>query len=114
MIPTTIAFTVLTGQSAVRFETHNTATLYSGAGLSYSGNGSDATHAVNGDNLYGSYLLLAAQTSSDFDDEFKVRNLSFNVRPSETPSVPDSGSTLLLLGSAVAGLGMIARRRSRA
>ncbi len=109
-----ITFGYVDGDSDFRWSvgnTNNLSTLFSTGtdvdGVSYD----PVTFNINAGNAMGTYLLLGAKPDSS-NDRFKVSglNVSYTV-PTNTPGVPDGGSTVILMGSALAGLGLIARRR---
>lgn len=64
------------------------------------------TYTLSGN---GTYLLLGA-SSSGSNDRFKVSALTINYG-ANTTTVPDGGSSLLLLGAALSVLGLAARRK---
>lgn len=70
------------------------------------------TATVNSGNLYGNYILIGAMPSqNDADDYFKVLNMDVTVKPPS--NVPDSGSTIALLGVGFLGLMGLRRRLQR-
>jgi hypothetical protein len=54
--------------------------------------------------------LDVASITSDNSSQFWDKAFDFNVQVFGTVTVPDTGSTLLLLGSALGGLAMLRRR----
>lgn len=112
-----VTFGYVDGDSDFRWSVGNTNNLSSlfASGTDVNGVSYDpVTFNINAGNALGSYLLLGAKPSSD-NDRFKVSglNVSYTV-PTNTPGVPDGGSTAILMGSALAVLGLISRRRSAA
>ncbi|MGH7946187.1 MAG: VPDSG-CTERM sorting domain-containing protein, partial [Opitutaceae bacterium] len=83
-------------------------TLYASASaVSLAGNGDDRTAFLDSANIIGQHMLIGAFTGGS-NDSFKIRNITFNTT---TNTVPDGGSTMLLLGVSLVGLGFAARRK---
>lgn len=74
---------------------------------SCNGNGEVLTYNINGSNLFGNYLVIAARPEFGGGDEFKIRGLTAE---GNTTTVAEPG-TLALLGLGLAGLGAATRRK---
>lgn len=109
-----VTFGYVDGDSDFRWSVGNSNSLSSlfSSGTDVDGVSYDpVTFNINAGNNLGTYLLIGAKPSSE-NDRFKVSglNVSYTV-PTNTPGVPDGGSTVILMGSALAALGLISRRR---
>ncbi|WP_414664956.1 hypothetical protein [Horticoccus sp. 23ND18S-11] len=113
-----VTFGYVDGDSDFRWSVGNSNSLSSlfSSGTDVNGVSYDpVTFNINAGNTLGQYLLIGAKPG-DTNDRFKVSglNVSYSERSTNTPGVPDGGSTVILMGSALAGLGLIARRRTAA
>ena len=113
------------GDSDFTYWLNNTGALSLVGGSEVAGGSSTATYPINGvSTAQFSYLIVSASVANanlnnsthlfGGNDGFKISGLNVTTGSSSNippPSVPDSGSSVVLLGAALAGMGVIVRRR---
>lgn len=106
---------------------NNTGSLSIAGGTNVNGTGT-GSYALNGSSTQQfSYLIVSASVADanlidprygsnyyEGNDGFKISGLNVTTGTSNTPGVPDGGSTAILLGASLAAVGLISRRRTTA
>lgn len=109
----TVSIGYVSGDSDFKYwigNTGNVATLFGGTGTSVNGGGGPSSYTINGSNIFGTYILIGANPNpGNTYDNFKLSGMTVSTN-SNIPGVPDAGSTVALLGLALAGLAALKRR----